>query len=72
LVTYILTQLISYEFILCCTCYDKLSMQKNPDGDQIDSPSGFVEQPKKERLKIVPICPYTMKFLKNTKNTTDF
>ena len=28
LVTYILTQLISYEFILCCTCYDKLSIQK--------------------------------------------
>ena len=29
LVTYILTQLISYEFILCCTCYDKLSIKKN-------------------------------------------
>ena len=28
LVTYILTQLISYEFILCCTCYDKLSIKK--------------------------------------------
>lgn len=28
LVTYILTQLISYEFILCCTCYDKLSTKK--------------------------------------------
>ena len=27
LVTYILTQLISYEFILCCTCYDKLSFK---------------------------------------------
>ena len=29
LVTYILAQLISYEFILCCTCYDKLSVDKN-------------------------------------------
>ena len=29
LVTYILTQLISYEFILCCTCYDKLSKKKS-------------------------------------------
>lgn len=27
---------------------------------------------KKERLKIVPICPYTIIFLKNTKDTTDF
>lgn len=59
LVTYILTQLISYEFILCCTCYDKLSIKKRTG---ISKPA-IISSPQTERRSSMPKRDYTIKLL---------
>ena len=52
LVTYILTQLISYEFILCCTCYDKLSIKKRSSQNLGGSTTSFTAK------STLQLCPF--------------